>query len=129
MKTIGGGIRVDCIYRRLNDTFLDPKSFFKGSLIGVPGLFKAYRKGNLAILNAPGTGFADDKLIYSYVPEIIKYYLGEEPKLKQVETFRCFEKLQVRKHWKTKQLDRPEYQNVARLQPPENSQITKSHPD
>ena len=94
MKTIGGGIRVDCIYRRLNDTYLDPKSFFKGSLIGVPGLFKAYRKGNVAILNAPGTGFADDKLIYSYVPEIIKYYLGEEPKLKQVETFRCFEKLQ-----------------------------------
>ena len=94
MKTIGGGIRVDCIYRRLNDTFLDPKSFFKGSLIGVPGLFKAYRKGNVAILNAPGTGFADDKLIYSYVPEIIKYYLGEEPKLQQVETFRCFEKLQ-----------------------------------
>ena len=94
MKTIGGGIRVDCIYRRLNDTYLDPKSFFKGSLIGVPGLFKAYRKGNVAIVNAPGTGFADDKLIYSYVPEIIKYYLGEEPKLKQVETFRCFEKLQ-----------------------------------
>ena len=60
----------------------------------MPGLFKAYRKGNVAILNAPGTGFADDKLIYSYVPEIIKYYLGEEPKLKQVETFRCFEKLQ-----------------------------------
>ncbi len=94
MKTIGGGIRVDCIYRRLNDTFLDPKAFFKGSLIGVPGLFKAYRKGNVGILNAPGTGFADDKLIYSYMPDIIKYYLDEEPKLKQVETFRCFEKIQ-----------------------------------
>ena len=94
MKTISGGIRVDCIYRRLNDTFLDPKAFYKGSLIGVPGLFKAYRKGNVAILNAPGTGFADDKLIYSYMPEIIKYYLGEDPKLQQVETFRCFEKNQ-----------------------------------
>ena len=94
MKTIGGGIRVDCIYRRLNDTFLDPKAFFKGSLIGVPGLFKAYRKGNVGILNAPGTGFADDKLIYSYMPDIIKYYLDEDPKLKQVETFRCFEKIQ-----------------------------------
>ena len=76
------------------DNFLDPKAFYKGSLIGVPGLFKAYRKGNVAILNAPGTGFADDKLIYSYIPEIIKYYLGEDPKLQQVETFRCFEKNQ-----------------------------------
>ena len=94
MKTIGGKIRVDCIYRRLNDIFLDPKTFFKGSLIGVPGLFKAYRKGNVGILNAPGTGFADDKLIYSYMPDIIKYYLGEDPKIQQVETFRCFEKIQ-----------------------------------
>ena len=65
MKTIGGGIRVDCIYRRLNDIFIDPRAFYKGSLIGVPGLFKAFRKGNVGILNAPGTGFADDKLIYT----------------------------------------------------------------
>tara|TARA_Y100001958_G_scaffold83101_1_gene56289 strand:- start:1094 stop:1735 length:642 start_codon:yes stop_codon:yes gene_type:complete len=91
MKTISGGLRVDCIYRRLNDTYLDPKSFFKGSLIGVPGLFKAYRKGNVGIINAPGTGVADDKVIYSYVPEMIKYYLGEDPKIEQVETFRCFD--------------------------------------
>ena len=87
MKTIGGGIRVDCIYRRLNDIFIDPRAFYKGSLIGVPGLFKAFRKGNVGILNAPGTGFADDKLIYTYVPEIIGYYLSEEPKLHQVETY------------------------------------------
>ena len=91
MKTISGGLRVDCIYRRLNDTYLDPKAFFKGSLIGVPGLFKAYRKGNVGIINAPGTGVADDKVIYSYVPDMIKYYLGEDPKIGQVETFRCFD--------------------------------------
>ena len=61
MKTVRGKLKVDCIYRRLDDTFLDPKAFYKGSLIGVPGLFKAWRKGNVGILNAPGTGIADDK--------------------------------------------------------------------
>ena len=89
MKTVRGKLKVDCIYRRLDDTFLDPKAFYKGSLIGVPGLFKAWRKGNVGILNAPGTGIADDKAIYSYVPEMIKFYLGEQPILKNIETYRC----------------------------------------
>ena len=86
MKTVTGPMKVDCIYRRIDDTFLDPKTFFKGSLLGVAGLYKSYRKGNVGLLNAPGSGVADDKVIYSYVPKIIKYYLDEEPKLDQVET-------------------------------------------
>ena len=93
MKTVKGPLKVDCIYRRLDDTFLDPKAFFKGSLIGVPGLFKAWRKGNVGILNAPGTGIADDKAIYSYVDKMIVYYLGEQPKIQQVETLLCSEKI------------------------------------
>lgn len=94
MKTVKGGLRVDCIYRRLDDTFLDPKTFYKESLIGVPGLFKAYYNNNIAILNAPGSGVADDKVIYSYVPKMIEYYLGEKPKIHQVETFLCHDKKQ-----------------------------------
>ncbi len=92
VKTVKGGLRVDCIYRRIDDTFLDPKTFFKGSLLGVGGLYKSYRKGNVGLLNAPGSGVADDKVIYSYVPKIIKYYLDEEPKLDQVETYLCHNK-------------------------------------
>ena len=93
MKTVKGPLKVDCIYRRLDDNFLDPKVFNKESVIGVPGLFKAWRKGNVGILNAPGTGIADDKAIYSYVDKMIVYYLGEQPKLKQVETLLCSEKI------------------------------------
>ena len=93
MKTVKGPLRVDCIYRRLDDTFLDPKAFYKGSVIGVPGLFRAWRKGNVGIINAPGTGIADDKAIYSYVDKMIKFYLDEEPKLKQVKTFLCRKKI------------------------------------
>jgi len=93
MKTVRGKLKVDCIYRRLDDTFLDPKAFYKGSLIGVPGLFKAWRKGTVGILNAPGTGIADDKAIYSYVDKMIVYYLGEQPKIQQVETLLCIEKI------------------------------------
>jgi uncharacterized circularly permuted ATP-grasp superfamily protein len=92
VKTVKGGLRVDCIYRRIDDTFLDPKTFFKGSLLGVAGLYKSYRKGNIGLLNAPGSGVADDKVIYSYVPKIIKYYLDEDPKLDQVETYLCHNK-------------------------------------
>ena len=77
-----------------SDTFLDPKTFYKESLIGVPGLFKAYYNNNIAILNAPGSGVADDKVIYSYVPKMIEYYLGEKPKINQVETFLCYDKKQ-----------------------------------
>ena len=89
MKTVKGPLKVDCIYRRIDDNFLDPKVFYKNSLLGVPGLFKCWRKGNLGIVNAPGTGVADDKAIYSYVDKMIKYYLGEEPKINQVQTFLC----------------------------------------
>ena len=94
MKTVKGPLKVDCIYRRLDDNFLDPKAFFKGSLIGVPGLFKSWRKGNVGILNAIGTGIADDKVVYSYVNKMIVYYLGEQPVLNQVETYLCHDEIQ-----------------------------------
>ena len=93
MKTVTGPMKVDCIYRRIDDNFLDPKVFYKHSLLGVPGLFKCWRKGNVGIVNAPGTGIADDKAIYSYVDKMIKFYLDEEPKLKQVQTFLCRKKI------------------------------------
>ena len=92
MKTVKGPLKVDCIYRRLDDNFLDPKVFFKNSLIGVPGLFKSWRKGNVGIINAIGTGVADDKVVYSYVNKMIVYYLGEQPILNQVETYLCHNK-------------------------------------
>lgn len=90
MKTIRGLKQVDVIYRRTDDTFLDPLAFRKDSLLGVPGIFKAYRKGNIALANAPGTGVADDKVVYAYVPEMIRYYLGEEPLISNVPTYLCF---------------------------------------
>ena len=93
MKTVTGPMKVDCLYRRIDDNFLDPKVFYKHSLLGVPGLFKCWRKGNIGIVNAPGTGIADDKAIYSYVDKMIKFYLDEEPKLKQVKTFLCRKKI------------------------------------
>ena len=93
MKTVKGKLKVDCIYRRLDDTFLDPKVFNKSSLIGVPGLFKCWKKGNVGIINAIGTGVADDKAVYAYVNKMIVYYLGEQPKLNQVETFLCENKI------------------------------------
>ncbi len=92
MKTVKGKLKVDCIYRRLDDNFLDPKVFYKESLIGVPGLFKCWKKANVGIVNGIGTGIADDKAIYSYVNKMIVYYLGEQPKINQVETFLCHEK-------------------------------------
>ncbi len=90
MKTIRGLKQVDVIYRRTDDTFIDPQAFRKDSLLGVPGIFKAYRKGNVALANAPGTGVADDKVVYAYVPEMIRYYLGEEPLIGNVPTYLCF---------------------------------------
>ena len=89
MKTIRGLQKVDVIYRRIDDQFIDPLEFKPDSLIGVPGLFAAYKKGNVNIVNAPGTGVADDKAIYTYVPKIIKYYLNEEPILNNVHTYHC----------------------------------------
>lgn len=89
MRTTGGMQRVDVIYRRVDDDFLDPLAFRADSQLGVPGLFYAYRLGNVAIVNAPGTGVADDKSIYPYVPDMIRYYLDEEPLLANVETHLC----------------------------------------
>ena len=87
--TTKGLKRVDVIYRRVDDDFIDPMVFRKDSLLGTPGLFKAYLKGNVALVNAPGTGVADDKAVYAYVPDIIKYYLGEEMILPNVKTYIC----------------------------------------
>jgi uncharacterized circularly permuted ATP-grasp superfamily protein len=91
MRTTEGPKRVDVIYRRIDDGFLDPQAFRPDSIIGVPGLMRAYQAGNVTITNAVGTGIADDKAIYTYVPEIIKFYLGETPILSNVPTFRCRE--------------------------------------
>jgi uncharacterized circularly permuted ATP-grasp superfamily protein len=89
MRTIRGLARVDVIYRRIDDLFLDPRAFNPDSVLGVPGLMRAWRKGNVALANAPGCGVADDKVVYSYVPDIIKYYLDEDALLPNVPTFRC----------------------------------------
>ena len=91
MRTTIGPRRVDVIYRRVDDEFLDPIAFNPNSVLGVPGLLGAYLAGNVTIANAVGTGVADDKAIYSYVPDLIKFYLDEEPKLKNIETYRCRE--------------------------------------
>ncbi|RNF39677.1 circularly permuted type 2 ATP-grasp protein [Planococcus salinus] len=87
MKSIRGLKRVDIIYRRIDDDFLDPEAFREDSALGVPGLVQAYRKGNVAILNGIGNGVADDKAIYAYVPKMIQYYLGEEPIIDNVKTY------------------------------------------
>ncbi len=89
MKTIRGPKKVDVIYRRVDDEFIDPLCFRKDSMLGVPGLMSAYRAGNVTLANAPGTGVADDKAVYNYVPDIIKYYLNEDPFLNNVRTYRC----------------------------------------
>lgn len=89
MRTTYGLQRVDVIYRRIDDTFLDPEVFRKDSVLGVSGLMRAYRAGNVSLANAPGTGIADDKVIYAFVPEMIRYYLGEEQILANVPTYVC----------------------------------------
>jgi uncharacterized circularly permuted ATP-grasp superfamily protein len=89
MRTTEGPKRVDVIYRRVDDDFLDPLTFRSDSILGVPGLMNAYRAGNVTLANAVGTGIGDDKAVYSYTPEILRFYLGEEPILKTVPTFRC----------------------------------------
>jgi uncharacterized circularly permuted ATP-grasp superfamily protein len=91
MRTIGGRVQVDVIYRRVDDDYLDPLVFRADSMLGVPGLIAAYAAGNVAIINAPGNGIADDKAIYSYMPEIVRFYSGGEAKLPNVETWRCRE--------------------------------------
>jgi uncharacterized circularly permuted ATP-grasp superfamily protein len=91
MRTTQGLARVDVIYRRIDDAFLDPLTFDPTSMLGVPGLFGAYRAGNVTLTNACGAGIADDKAVYRYVPEMIRFYLGEEPLLKNVPTWDCAE--------------------------------------
>lgn len=91
MKTIGGLQRVDVIYRRIDDLFIDPEAFDTHSVLGVKGLMRAWRAGNVALANAPGAGVADDKVIYAYVPQIIKYYLDQDPLIPNVETFLCYD--------------------------------------
>jgi len=97
MRTTGGLRRVDVIYRRVDDDFIDPLAFRSDSILGVAGLFNAYRAGNVTLANALGTGVADDKALYAYVPKLIKYFLGEDPILDNVETFLLTEPAQ-RKH-------------------------------
>ncbi len=91
-RNVDGLKRVDVIYRRIDDEFLDPECFNPESTLGVRGLMRAWRAGNVAIANAPGAGVADDKVIYSYVPDIIRYYLNEEPLIGNVPTYRCEDK-------------------------------------
>lgn len=88
-RTIDGAVRVDVVYRRIDDDFIDPEVFRPDSMVGVPGIMRAWRDNNVAIANAPGSGVADDKVIYSFVPEMIRYYLDEEPTLASVETYLC----------------------------------------
>ena len=91
MRTTRGYKTIDVIYRRVDDAFLDPLTFNPSSMLGVPGIMDVYRAGNITITNAPGTGVADDKAIYSYVPDIVEFYTGEKAILKNVETHRCSE--------------------------------------
>jgi len=92
MRTTRGPERVDVIYRRIDDDYLDPQEFRSDSTLGVPGLFNAYRKGNVSLANAIGTGVADDKSIYPYVPDMIRFYLSQEPILNNVPTYQCRKK-------------------------------------
>lgn len=94
LKTTKGFKKVDVLYRRIDDTFLDPMEFNSESLLGVPGIMECFRKGTVALANAPGTGIADDKAVYAYVPEIIKYYLGEDPIISNVPTLLCSDEKQ-----------------------------------
>ncbi len=91
MRTTKGFEVVDVIYRRIDDTFIDPLAFNPDSLLGIPGIFEVYKKGRVALANAPGTGVADDKVVYAYVPRIIRYYLGEDPIIPNVQTYICGE--------------------------------------
>jgi uncharacterized circularly permuted ATP-grasp superfamily protein len=91
MRTVDGAARVDVIYRRIDDLFLDPEAFLPESTLGVPGLLRAWKAGKVALANAPGAGVADDKVVYAFVPEIIQYYLNEAPIIPNVPTYRCME--------------------------------------
>ncbi len=94
MKTTEGPKRVDIIYRRVDDEYLDPLYYKSDSLLGIPGIMNAYKVGNVNICSAPGAGIADDKAIYTFMPEIIKFYLGEEPVLKNIKTWKCYNEIE-----------------------------------
>ena len=89
MKTVDGPLRVDVIYRRIDEDFMDPEAFREDSVLGVAGLMRAWRAGNVAIANAPGAGVADDKVVYAFVPDMIRYYLNEKPLIRSVPTYLC----------------------------------------
>ena len=89
MRTTQGRERLDVLYRRIDDAYLDPLTFIPQSSLGVPGLMDLYRAGRVTIVNAPGVGIADDKAVYAYVPEIIQFYTGQRPILQNVPTWRC----------------------------------------
>jgi uncharacterized circularly permuted ATP-grasp superfamily protein len=91
MRTTQGFQRIDVIYRRIDDDFLDPNAFRADSLLGVPGLMEVYKKGRLTLVNAPGTGVADDKVVYAYIPKAIEYYTGQKAMLPNVDTYLCWE--------------------------------------
>ena len=114
MKTTKGLQRVDVIYRRIDDEYLDPLYFRADSSLGVPGLVNAYRAGNVALANAIGTGVADDKAVYPYVPEMIRFYLGEEP-ICRTPTFDCTDDKQRRHVLITLQTGREERRTVGRV--------------
>ena len=103
MRRTHGKRQIDVIYRRIDDDFLDPLTFKRWSLLGVPGLINVYREGNVALANAPGAGVADDKAVYAFMPELIKYYLSEEPLLAQVPTYVGFRPVDF--HYMTEHLD------------------------
>jgi uncharacterized circularly permuted ATP-grasp superfamily protein len=89
---VDGLVRIDVIYRRVDDDFIDPEVFRKDSTLGCPGIMKAFKEGTLTLANAPGTGVADDKVVYAFVPDMIRYYLGEESLLPNVPTHLCYDK-------------------------------------
>ncbi|ETR73377.1 MAG: hypothetical protein OMM_00999 [Candidatus Magnetoglobus multicellularis str. Araruama] len=91
MRTTKGFKKVDVLYRRIDDDFIDPKVFRSDSVLGIPGIMEVYQNGGVALANAPGTGVADDKVIYAYVPKIIKYYMGEDPIIPNVPTYVCWD--------------------------------------
>jgi uncharacterized circularly permuted ATP-grasp superfamily protein len=111
MKTIYGLEQIDIIYRRLDDDFLDPAVFNEDSLLGVPHIMAAYKAGNIAILNAVGNGVADDKAMYAYVPDMIRYYLKEEPILRNVETYHLADYIQ--RDWVLKHMRELVIKNVS----------------
>ncbi len=94
MRTVDGPERVDVVYRRIDDEFIDPEVFREDSILGIPGIIRAWKAGNVAIANAPGSGVADDKVVYAFVPDMIRYYLKEEPTLASVKTYLCMDEKQ-----------------------------------